>query len=507
MPCRARCTVIWWGCRVTPREYVEVVRERWRYIVACVILGLAAAAVAIYLVPREYAASVTVMLTPQLAPGVSNPGGASEKADISGQRIDIYEELLSSTRLTRAVITTLHLTTTPEALADRIAVTTTPNSVLLTATVEDPSADQATVIANTLADQFIKNVAQIEQGTDQTRAPTLSGKVFEAAQPPADLITPRPLLYLLVGLEIGLVLGLGAALLRHALDPRVRRRGQLEDVLRAPVLGVLGRDWTVPSLVMYGRDDKVAEAFRQLRTHVQLMISGRGQKVILVTSATSGEGRSLTTCKLGFTLAEAGLRVLILEADLRRPSIAKSLEIDKSIGLAGLLIHHDPVDEVVQPVGQRLDVLVSGPVPANPSELLSSGEMTDLLSMFRERYDAVLIDTAPVLPVTDAVILAQRVDGVVLVARYGHTAIEDLRAAKAALDAVSARVLGSVLTLVPRRSMRRLTGGKLRPPDRRTGEASMIESVVGKAMAIARPAYWSSAGDALPPEPDSDRGR
>jgi len=214
---------------VTPREYVEIVRERWRYVVAFLLLGLVAAAAGIYVVPREYAASTTVMLTPQLAPGVTNPAGASEKADISGQRIDIYEELLRSTRLTRDVITTLHLAITPEALADRIAVTTTPNSVLLTATVTDRSPEQAILITNTLADQFIKNVAQIEQEGDPARAPVLVARVFEAAQPPADLTTPRPLLYLLVGLEIGLVMGLGAALLRHTLDPRVRHGGQLED--------------------------------------------------------------------------------------------------------------------------------------------------------------------------------------------------------------------------------------------------------------------------------------
>jgi len=448
-----------WGCRVTPREYVEIVRERWRYVVVCLLLGLAAAAVGIYVVPREYAASATVILTPQLAPGATNPAGASEKADISGQRIDIYEELLRSTRLTRDVITTLHLASTPEALADRIAVTTTPNSVLLTATVTDRSPEQAILITNTLADQFIKNVAQIEQAGDPARAPVVVARVFEAAQPPADLTTPRPLLYLLVGLEIGLVVGLGAALLRHTLDPRVRQRGQLEDVLRAPVLGVLSRDGAVPSLVAYGRDDPSAEALRRLRTNIQFLVTERGHKVILFTSATFGEGRSVTTCKLGFTLAEAGLRVLLVEADLRRPSIAKSLVLGGSVGLAEVLTDHALVDKAIQPVRPTLDVLVSGRVPENPSELLGSGAMTKLLSLVRERYDVVLVDTAPVLPVTDAVILAQRVDGVVLVARHGHAVVEDVAAAGEALDAVSAHVLGSVLTMVPGRGMRRRDGG------------------------------------------------
>jgi tyrosine-protein kinase len=478
---------------VTPREYVEIVRERWRYILAGLLIGLVAAITAINVLPREYAASVTVMLTPVLAPGVANPGGASEKAGISGQRIDIYEELLRSTRLSRDVISTLRLNVTPEALTDRIAVSTTPNSVLLTATVTDPSADQATVIANTLADQFIKNVAEIEQGVDQARPPSVAGKVFEAAQPPAALVAPRPLLYVLVGLEIGLVLGLGAALLRHALDPQIRRRGQLEDILQVPVLGIIGRDWTVPSLVMYGRDDQLAEAFRQLRTNMQFLINSCGHKVILVASATSGEGRSLTICKLGFTLAEAGLRVLIVDADLRRPSIAKSLGIDSSTGLAQVLMGHDSVEDAIQPAGPTLDVLPSGPIPPNPSELLVSPEMIDLLATVRDRYDAVLVDSAPVLPVTDAAVLAQRVDGVVLVARHGHVVVQDIQAAKDVLKAVHARILGSVLTLVPRASMRK------RPGARRAGPVTMPESIVAKALSLAKAARWPSTSESVPP--------
>ena len=120
---------------------------------------------------------------------------------------------------------------------------------------------------------------------------------------------------------------------------------------------------------------------------------------------------------------------------------------------------HALVDKAIQPVRPTIDALVSGRVPENPSELLGSGAMTEFLSMVRERYDVVLVDTAPVLPVTDAVILAQRVDGVVLVARHGHTVIADIEAAAEALNAVSAHILGSVLTLVPRRSTRRRDAG------------------------------------------------
>jgi tyrosine-protein kinase len=489
---------------MTPREYVEIVRERWRYIIAGLLLGLVAAIAAIALVPREYAASVTVMVASQLPSNPANSGAASKGTDISGQRLGIYEELLRSTRLTRDVISTLHLNVTPEELADHIAVTTTPNSVLLTATVSDRSADQAILIANTVAAQFIRNVAEIENPSDPTLPAALVGKVFEPAQPPADLITPRPVLYIVVGLEIGLVLGLGAALLRHALDSRIRRRGQLEEILRAPVLGIVGRDSNIPSQpLVYGRNAELAEAFRQLRTNIQFMIINRGRKVILATSATSGQGRSVTICNLGFTLAETGLRVLILDADLRRPSIAKSLRIDASIGLTDVLVHRNSIDEAIRPVGPTLDVLPAGMIPPNPSELLGSDRMTSLLATLRERYDAVLIDTAPVLPVTDAAVLAQRVDGVILVVRHGHARVPEIRATNDALQAVSGRILGSVLTMVPRARIRRRTeDGTLPPLTRDAAPGSVLESAMGNAVSATVPTHLPSADGAVPPGPN-----
>lgn len=446
---------------MTPGEYIEVVRERWRYIVAGLLLGLAAAFAAINLIPREYAASVTVIVSSQLPPNPADPVASSKNADISVQRLDVYSELLRSTRLTRDVISALHLNVTPDELADHIAVYTAPNSALLTATVTDRSADQAILIANAIAGQFVKNVAEIGAPSDPTRPPTEAGKVFEAAQPPADLITPRPVLYMVVAVEIGLVLGLGAALLRHALDSRIRRGRQLEDILGAPVLGIIDRDSKIPSRPLVVHDDPnthLAEAFRQLRTNIQFMDVNRSRKVILVTSATSGEGRSITICNLGLALAEAGTRVLILDADLRAPSIAKSMGIDGTRGLTAVLLNRETGDGAIQAIGPALDVLPSGLLQPNPSELLNSNRMINLLATLQQGYDVVLIDTAPLLSVTDATVLAPHVDGVILAVRYGHATVQEIHAARDAVQMVAGRILGSVLTMVPQASTPRHMG-------------------------------------------------
>ncbi len=455
---------------LTPREYIDITRERWRFIVAALLLGLAAAGAATYLVPRQYAASVTVIVSPQ--PGVE-PG--SDSSEISGQRLGIYSELLNSTRLTRDVVSNLGIAVTPEELASRIAVTTTPDSVLLTATVTDASADQAVIVANAVADQFIQNMAEIEQPADPARPPAVIGKVFEAAQPPAERVAPRPALYLAFGTGLGLLVGFGSALLRHTLDYRIRSRRQLEEILGVPVLGTIGRDPKIPSspLVMYGAPHTpLAEAFRQLRTNVQFVDVDRQHKVILVTSATSGEGRSTTVCNLGLALAEAGTRVLIVDADLRDPSIARCLSIDGSVGLTDVLVNRISVERALQPIGPTLDVLPSGLLPPNPSELLGSNRMVKLLAALRGRYDVVLIDTAPLLPVTDAAVLAPRADGVLVLVRHGRTVVQDVQAAKDALHAVSGRVIGSVMTMVSHgtRAHTRFKPGKGRTLPRSLGQ-------------------------------------
>jgi capsular exopolysaccharide synthesis family protein len=436
---------------VTPREYIDVARERWRSILAGLLVGLTAAVAAVYLVPRQYAAPVTTIVSAQPT-GDPTTVSSSDSDEISRQRLDAYIELLNSRRLARDVISTLQLGTTPEELGDRIAVTTVPESVLLTATVTSRSPDQAVQIANAVADQFVKAVAELEQPTDRTRLPAVAAKVFQAAELPAEQVAPRPVLYLTLGAVLGLVIGLAAAFLRHALDSRVKTRRELDEILGAPVLGMIGRDPKIASspLVMYGAPHTaLAEAFRQLRTNVQFTDVDREHKVILVTSATDGEGRSTTVCNLGLALAEAGTSVVIVDADLRKPAIARCLGVDGTIGLTDVLVNRVPPERALQPIAPALDLLPSGLLPPNPSELLGSNRMVELISKLRAGYDVVLIDTPPLLPVTDAAVLAPRADGVLLLVRQGRTTVQDVQAAKDSLHAVSGRIIGSVLTMAP----------------------------------------------------------
>lgn len=353
---------------MTPREYIDIARARWRFIVAGLLLGLAVASAAVYLVPRQYTASATVMVAAQNSDDPAAVG--TEDDDVSAQRLGVYDELLRSKRLTRDVIADLALPVTPDDLANRIAVVTTPNSVLLTATVTDSSGDQAVRIANAVADQFIRNVAEIEQPSDPRRPPTVAAKVFEAAQLPADLVAPRPVMYVAVGVLLGLLAGFVCALLRHTVDARIRNRQQLEETLDAPVLGTISRDPKIASspLVMYGAPHTaLAEAFRQLRTNVQFTDVDRQHKVILVTSATEGEGRTTTVCNLALALAEAGTSVVVVDADLRKPAIARCLGVDGAIGLTDVLVNRVPPDRARSRSPPRSTCCRAGCSPPTPA--------------------------------------------------------------------------------------------------------------------------------------------
>jgi len=442
---------------VKPRQIVDIGRERWRLLLAGLLLGVVVAGLVTYFVPREYSSSITMIVTTQPDPAITATAGSDE---VSAQRISTYTELMGSRRLAGEVITALRLPETPEQLANRVSVTTTPDSALIAAAVTDSSPDQAVRIANAIGDAFIRDVAQIEQPADPAARPPVVAKVFQPAVPPADLVAPRPLLYLAGGVVLGLLIGFAAAAIRSALDTRVKSRNQLEEILGAPVLGAIGRDRTMRSspLRMYGASHTpLAEAFGHLRTNLQVAAIERQRKTILVASATSGEGRTATVCNLGLALAKTGAHVLIVDADLRHPSVAGRLGVPDAPGLIDALDTAASAKTFVRPVRATLDALPSGLCPPNPSEVLGSQRMTDLLTSLRDAYDVVLIDAAPLLPVTDAAVLASRVDGVLVVVRHGRTRVQDVCAARDALHVVDGRILGSVLTMVGHTGPRRRT--------------------------------------------------
>lgn len=209
---------------------------------------------------------------------------------------------------------------------------------------------------------------------------------------------------------------------------------------------------TPSSTLVTNRDpgSPASEAFRVLRTNLQFLGLDKPVKTVLVTSASPGEGKSTTAANLAVTFAQAGVKVCLVDGDLRRPVVAKLFGADNWSGLTTALIGQTSLTECLRETTiPHLTILTSGPIPPNPAELLGSSRMTQLLAGLEDSFDIVIIDSPPVLAVTDAAVMAPKVDGVLMVIRSGVVARVQAARAKAALESVKARLLGAVLGAVP----------------------------------------------------------
>ena len=190
----------------------------------------------------------------------------------------------------------------------------------------------------------------------------------------------------------------------------------------------------------------VKEAYKALRTNVMFSVPDEGCKVIGVTSAVPSEGKSTTVLNLAITFAETGTRVLLIDADMRRPNIKKILGAGEGAGLSDVLARFVRADETIRPSGyDNLDVLFSGNIPPNPVELLASDNMKDMIEDLKGSYDYILIDTPPINVVTDATVVSRLIHGIILVARENASKKDELVEALNKLQFVNAKVLGLVL--------------------------------------------------------------
>ena len=290
---------------------------------------------------------------------------------------------------------------------------------------------------------------------EKTALEAVQVTTIAAAEVPEQASSPNIPRNLGVGLIVGLLLGLGVAVLRHVLDTRVRNEDDVRAVTASPILGVVAYDQDVSSHPVILRDQPQAapsEAVRRLRTNLQFIDIANRQRSIVISSSIPGEGKSTIAINLAVSLADAGARVILVDADLRRPSIAEYLGIEGGVGLTTVLIGRAEVEDVVQPLGKTsLDLLPAGQIPPNPSELLGSVAMADLLERLSESYDMVLLDSPPLLPVTDAVVLSNLAGGALVVVGVDRIHRPELQQSVESLETAGAHLFGIVMNKIARR--------------------------------------------------------
>jgi polysaccharide biosynthesis transport protein len=303
--------------------------------------------------------------------------------------------------------------------------------------------------------ELVSQIAILQDQLNELQAPaTLNvGAVIRDAQLPLAPASPNLFTNVALALIVGLGLGIGAAFIQDRLDDRLRGRQDLEVHAGAPVLAVVGsvRSWRRrdrPFVVtLSDPESPVAEAYRTLRTGVLFDAAAQKSKVILLTSAEAGEGKTTTTANLGVSLAQAGKRVALVSADLRRPRLHDFFDKEPGSGLTNVLAGELTLDEALTRVSQvqNVSILSSGPIPGNPAELLSSHSMRSLMLELRNEGDFILIDAPPLLAVADSLTLAQLADGVILVADAERTHRSAVQQTRQLLHRVNARMIGAVL--------------------------------------------------------------
>lgn len=435
------------------RDQLRILRRQWLLIVSCLLLGIAVAALVTIRTTPLYSSTARLF--------VSTPTSADANASayqgglFSQQRVASYADLIKGTTIAQKVIDQLQLDETATALSQQITARAVTNTVILEITVTDPSAARAHQLAQTLAEVFTAYVPQLESASDPSAAP-IKAVISDAALLPTSPVSPRPVVNIGLGAVLGLLVGLALATLRERLDTTIKTTDVLHEVTGAALLGIVHYDSGAarrPLVTELESHSPRLESFRVLRTNLQFVDVDAQSKIFAITSPLPGDGKSTTAINLSITLAQAGRRVLLLEADLRRPRVADYLSLEPTVGLTTVLIGLADIDDVIQPFGSvaGLDVIASGAMPPNPAELLQSNAMKRLLTDLRTRYDIIIIDAPPILPVTDAALLASVADGAILVVHHGKTTRDQTLQAKQRLDSVEAKLLGTVMNFVPNR--------------------------------------------------------
>ncbi|WP_432837679.1 polysaccharide biosynthesis tyrosine autokinase [Dactylosporangium sp. CA-092794] len=434
------------------RSILPLLRERWKSITATVLVAIAVGALLTARQTPWYEAHTTLFVS---AWGDASDVSKAYQGDmLSRQKVKSYALIVRDKRVMSGVVDRLGLRMSPEALAARVSTETVEDTVLLTIRATDPSPQQAQRIATAVAEEFIDIVPSLEATPDGHPA-AVRVSLVSPADVPGVPVSPQPVRNLALALAVGLLAGIALAAARQALDTSVKTAEQAEEITGAALLGVIPADADedrIPVIATDGPAGHQAEAYRQVQTSMQFMDADRKTKVVVVTSSVPEEGKSITSCNLALSIAESGRKVLLIDADLRRPQAAGYLGVPSGAGLTSVLVGQAELDDVIQPWGDTsLSVLASGPIPPNPSKLVGSNHMRQLLEELRARYDMVIIDTPPVLPVADAIVLGTVADGAVFVVRHGRTRRDHVREAAATLRRAEVDVLGLILNMVPRR--------------------------------------------------------
>jgi capsular exopolysaccharide synthesis family protein len=443
------------------RDYLRGLRRHWLAILLMTIVGLGAGY------------GWTLLQTPVYTAGASGYVVARQNEDVgmstlgdslARSRVQSYLDIAGWRSVAENAIDDLELDTTPEALVTRVTVENPTDTVIMKISAEGSTAEEARNLAEAWIRAMIIEIDSIEGDGSEGSAPVtvIPG---DSASLPTQPSYPDVQIAVLVGGILGFGFGIAFAMVRTVSDRRIRTEDDVEQKTGVAVVGSIpmvpglnadNRLITAPDGGSGGRKDTfaVSEALRALRTNLQFMDVDHPPKTIVVTSPLPGDGKSTIACNLALTLAAAGSTVVLVDGDLRRSMVAKTMELPGGAGLSDVLAGRAALAEVLQrtPKSNNLLVLAAGSVPPNPSEVLGSERMHTLIADLT-KHATVIIDAPPLLPVTDGAVLTHQADGALVVVTLGKTTHDLLDKALDTLKKARGRPLGVVLNKVPLRGV------------------------------------------------------
>ncbi len=485
-------------------DYIHILRRRWILIALVTIACVGGAAAATKLTTPTYQATSQLIVN-----GSSSVSGADEvvSRELAAERATAFAQIISTAPAVQAALKEAEAKAGPFNPSGYPSVSASADGTdpFITIDVTDTDPRRAQAVANAFSVVLPSVLRQLQQPT----ATPNEIDILQAASLPTKPASPKPKENLIIGLALGLVLGVAAAFVMETLDRRLKDSADVEAASGLTALGVV--PFEMPGEPIPAKThprSRRAEAYRQVRTSLAFASEKGPPKSIIITSSSSSEGKTSLAVNLAITSARSGQRVALVDADLRRPMVHTFLDTPEHKGLVNVLAGTIELSDALQSSeAGPMDVLVAGPVPTNPSELLGSETMLKTIRQLESSYDIVIIDTPPVLPVTDALLIGVNVDAVVVVARLGQTTRDRIRRTTAALTQVKANIAGVVPNGAIEREdsayyyayRYRSKGQLLDVPD------LAPDPVVAPNPNDLRPAFWAN-GNGKAHEPSSEPG-
>ena len=437
---------------MTLRDYLKIARRWWWLVILGTVVAGAVAFLVTAQMTRIYEARAVLLVNQGEDPS----------------RTLTYNDILGSQSLTKTyaqlVTSNIHLKRSSQELKDisvpdledKVRAQSVPETQLIEVFAQDRSRERAALIANTVARTFPAYILEAQQGVGGPNRVV----VARDATAPEHAVKPNRTLNILLGVILGLLLSIAVIALVEYLDDGLDGREDLQrfdvsflgSVLQAvPPKGVDKRTW-VPAMVQEDPRSELAESYRQVQANLAFALSAIECKLLLVTSPNQGEGKSTTAANLAEALSESSRRVLLIDGDLRKPDAHRYFSLPNASGLTStFLVERSAVSSFPAKVSDTLSVLTGGPVPPNPTELLSSARLKATLETLAADYDVIIIDSPPMLGLADASIWMTLVDGVLVVVRRGKTRRNALDETLQNVRASRKPLVGVVLNGVKRR--------------------------------------------------------